>query len=656
MRPDSLEGDTSRTQGESVNLPAPRLEIIPGTAARPAAGGSIDALVTVSVDFPPLDVDRKPLNLALVIDRSGSMGGQPLDAAKQAAQTAVGMLMPGDHVSVVTFDSVIDVLVPSTKVEDDRSEILTKIAHVDARGSTDLYGGWAEGLSQVMACPEKDVVSRIVLLSDGGANTGVRDPIAIAADVARAVDYQVTTTAMGLGLHYNEALMRSIADAGHGNYEFLEGHDTVVEAFEQELAGLGALRGRDLTLAATGTGVRLHRNALNTATVQNRADTEGAVGLPDLVAGLPLELVVTIRFDEGASDPALVLTWNDVITGSQDEVRVDLDLPAVDAATFATLTVDPRVAERITTLRIAHAKLAASHAARAGNTAAARTQLDIIATMIAEMPIGEPRDQEERELVELRRRVEMEGPRMARYSEKLARAQFTNRHEERLKKMAMAEGVYRHTKTAYPATKPLSSAVVGSGKGADPSGAKLVHTELIQRPGRKPLVLELVLGDITEQRVDAIVNSSNRGLFGTSGVDGAIHRKAGPALRAATEAIGSIGYGEAVVTRGFDLPAHYVIHTAAPAWGATGRELKLLARCYDSAFAVADRLGARSVAVPAIGTGAYGYPIAEATRVAATAVSPWLTRGSFEVVRFVLLDEEVLKAYLTELASWRAAG
>src|SRR5690606_29789403 len=192
---------------------------------------------------------------------------------------------------------------------------------------------------------------------DGGANTGVRDPIAIAADVARAVDYQVTTTAMGLGLHYNEALMRSIADAGHGNYEFLEGHDTVVEAFEQELAGLGALRGRDLTLAATGTGVRLHRNALNTATVQNRADTEGAVGLPDLVAGLPLELVVTIRFDEGASDPALVLTWNDVITGSQDEVRVDLDLPSVDAATFATLTVDPRVAERITTLRIAHAKL-----------------------------------------------------------------------------------------------------------------------------------------------------------------------------------------------------------------------------------------------------------------------------------------------------------
>jgi O-acetyl-ADP-ribose deacetylase (regulator of RNase III) len=163
-----------------------------------------------------------------------------------------------------------------------------------------------------------------------------------------------------------------------------------------------------------------------------------------------------------------------------------------------------------------------------------------------------------------------------------------------------------------------------------------------------------VLGDITTQAVDAIVNSSSRGLFGTAGVDGQIHHRAGPALRAATEAIGSISYGEAVFTPGFWLPAQYVIHTATPPWRDTGRELQVLAQCYESVFALADRLRVRSLAIPAIGTGTYQYPLQAATRVAAQAVTPWLsTKGSFEKVRFVVFDQTTADAYLAEVKAWR---
>ena len=648
-----------------MNLPAPQLEVITSKAARPAEGGSVDALVSVRVDFPPVDVDRRPLNLALVIDRSGSMNGHPLEAAKQAAQTAVGMLMPGDYVSVVTFGSVVEVPVPLEKVTDDRAAILARIAHITTGGMTDLYGGWAEGLSQVMGCPESDVVSRVVVLSDGGANLGVSDAGSIAADVAGAVTHKVTTTALGLGLHYNEALMRAIADAGNGNYEFLEGHETIVEAFEQELAGLGALRGRDVTLTATGEGVELQLNALNVITAPQHA-AKGAIRMPDLVAGLPTEVLVTMTFAANASEPGLTLRWTDAITGSVDQVSTAIDLPAVDGDAFANLNVDERVSAQLTTLQIAHAKLAASHAARTGNTIEAREKLDVIAGLISEMPAGAARDQEASELAELRRRVEMEGARMARYSEKLARAKFTNRHAEDLKKMASAESEFRRFKLDHAATEPTTTRFPfgaqhrhrseAPGGSADASEGRRISRELLERRGRPPLRLEIVIGDITKQRVDAIVNSSNRGLFGTSGVDGAIHRRAGPALKAATEAIGSIAYGEAVVTRGFDLPAQYVIHTATPSWGETGRELQLLARCYDSALSVADRLGVKSVALPAIGTGAYGYPIQEATHVAAMAVTPWLTRSAFEEVRFVLLDMDVVKAYMAELAAWRGAA
>lgn len=160
--------------------------------------------------------------------------------------------------------------------------------------------------------------------------------------------------------------------------------------------------------------------------------------------------------------------------------------------------------------------------------------------------------------------------------------------------------------------------------------------------------LDAVLGDITEERVDAIVNAANSGLLGGGGVDGAIHRAAGPALLDACRPIGGCPEGGAVVTPGFDLPARWVIHAVGPRWrGGHAGEAETLASCYRNALARADEVGATTVSFPAISTGIFGYPLDEATDVAVTTVRS--TPTSVATVRFVCFDHTTLQAYRERL-------
>jgi O-acetyl-ADP-ribose deacetylase (regulator of RNase III) len=154
-----------------------------------------------------------------------------------------------------------------------------------------------------------------------------------------------------------------------------------------------------------------------------------------------------------------------------------------------------------------------------------------------------------------------------------------------------------------------------------------------------------VTGDITTERVDAIVNAANRQLRGGGGVDRAIHRAAGAdRLQAACRAIGECRPGEAVVTDGFDLAARYIIHTVGPVWqGGGAGEPETLAACYRNSLAVADEIGARSVAFPAISTGVYGYPIEDAAAIAVTTVGAAAT--DVLVVRLIAFDDGTLAHY-----------
>jgi O-acetyl-ADP-ribose deacetylase (regulator of RNase III) len=160
--------------------------------------------------------------------------------------------------------------------------------------------------------------------------------------------------------------------------------------------------------------------------------------------------------------------------------------------------------------------------------------------------------------------------------------------------------------------------------------------------------LEVALGDITAEHVDAVVNAANPSLLGGGGVDGAIHRAAGPDLLDACRALNGCAFGDAKATPGFGLPARFVIHTVGPIWrGGDSGEARLLQSCYRRSLEVADELGAASVAFPAISTGAYGYPVPEATRIAVDTVRS--TISGVDVVRFVCFDAAVHELYVRQL-------
>jgi O-acetyl-ADP-ribose deacetylase len=159
--------------------------------------------------------------------------------------------------------------------------------------------------------------------------------------------------------------------------------------------------------------------------------------------------------------------------------------------------------------------------------------------------------------------------------------------------------------------------------------------------------IEVVEGDITELDVDAIVNAANSSLLGGGGVDGAIHRRAGPGLLEECRRLGGCATGEAKITNGHRLKARYVIHAVGPVWrGGGSGEAELLAGCYRRALELAEAHGISSIAFPAISTGIYGYPKEEAARVALTSVRETLTKApSVQRIIFCCFDRETADIY-----------
>ncbi|MDF1522097.1 MAG: VWA domain-containing protein, partial [Trueperaceae bacterium] len=369
-----------------MHLPTPQVHLELERGALPATGGTVRALLRLSVAFPDAEREREPLSLALVIDRSGSMSGPPLEQAKAAAVAAVSALRDGDRVTVIAYDHRVDVVVPSTAVGEDRTALVRAIEAIRAGNTTALHAGWVEGYTQVLTTPVASGLGRVVLLSDGLANVGLTDPAEIAADVVRATGNGVSTSTIGLGRHFDERMLRHLADAGQGSYTFVEAAEQLAGLFETELAGLSALRGRDVRLTWHGRGVRV---VAATGGARLAAD---AVQLPDLVAGLPREALLTLEVAAGATLEGLRLTWDDVFTKTVAHLDQAIDAPTLGADAYAARPLAPAVAGAVRVAELAGRIADVERLSRTRRLAEAEATLQGLRAEVAAWPADAARD------------------------------------------------------------------------------------------------------------------------------------------------------------------------------------------------------------------------------------------------------------------------
>ena len=348
------------------------LQLLPYRAALLAdTDNTLDVLFRASAPAQlPMQHARPPLNLSLVMDRSGSMSGRPLDEAKRCASMIIDSLAPTDTASLVVFDNTVDVLVGSRLVQD-REPFRQALRGVESRGSTALHTGWLRGAEQAAIGADGRSVSRVLLLSDGQANAGTTNVSEISAQCGKMAASGVSTSTYGLGQDFNEELMVAMARAGQGNPYYGRTAEDLMDPFRQEFDLMSALCARELALELSpADGVRI--------TVLNNYPTEaqGRSRLPDLAYGSEawalLQLHIPRGFGTVGAAPASLfeakLYYRDA--NAERQLRADvakLYLPTLTPGAFEAVQVNELVGRRAAELRAARLQEAARNSARIGD-------------------------------------------------------------------------------------------------------------------------------------------------------------------------------------------------------------------------------------------------------------------------------------------------
>jgi Ca-activated chloride channel homolog len=330
---------------------------------------------------------RGALHLALVIDRSGSMSGQPLAEAKRCARFVVDGLAPGDKAAVIAYDSDVQRLTPLLGMED-RETLRRAIDGIHEGGTTNLHGGWLAGAETLAPHTDARTLSRVILLSDGNANVGLSDSGAICPQVRELAEAGVTTSTYGLGVHFNEELMTAMADAGRGNAYYGQTAEDLADPFREELALLEALCARQVELSlepATGVSVEVLNGY---ARLPN-----GRWRLPDVAYEGEAWALLRLTVEAGVAAAGATVTlvraradWHGLDGSAAGIAPVELALPAMPAAAYGAVAEDPLVRRRAEELEVAGLQEVARTAARRRDWATVDRTLVCARTMARENP------------------------------------------------------------------------------------------------------------------------------------------------------------------------------------------------------------------------------------------------------------------------------
>jgi Ca-activated chloride channel family protein len=301
---------------------------------------------------------RPPLNLSIVIDRSGSMSGDKIESAKEAASGLIENLGPSDRVSLVQYDHQAQVLVPSTLADEKgKSALMAALDGITPGGSTNLHDGMALGIEEVISKQDAGQASRVILLSDGRANSGIVDPSELALDASAAAERGIRVTTVGLGLDYNEDLMEDIAINGAGHYYYVKGAADLQPIFAGELSDLQ-------DTVATRAELRLEPSCTDVEIIEvygYRMKREGGavvIPIPDLAGGDTRKVVLRVKANAARVSSGNVLKTSfafDDRAGKRQESKGGLGLVISKDKKASVASVNKDVLAKATEIEAARA-------------------------------------------------------------------------------------------------------------------------------------------------------------------------------------------------------------------------------------------------------------------------------------------------------------
>lgn len=368
---------TPSTEGQPLSSPTLALRS-DRALIRAAARSRRFLLASVTAPEAPRRSDRQPVNVALVLDRSGSMAGsRKFDLARQAVEHALAMLRPEDRFSLVVYDDEVNVLTTSAHATNEAKRgALQALREVGPRGCTDLCGGWLRGCEQVAVHLSKDAVSRVLLLTDGLANQGITDHATVAHHASELRDRGVVTSTFGVGGDFDERLLRDMAHEGGGNFYFIETPAQIPDLLTSELGEALEVVMRRAVLHVQlpdGTDARPLNRYRHTRAV---GDNELRVELGDLVSAQEINAVIELRFPTGDIGSTTAVR---VALGSDDALHTSAE--GMVEFTYAGHSENDRqrrdriVDREVARLYAALARAEATEANRHGDFASARRVL-----------------------------------------------------------------------------------------------------------------------------------------------------------------------------------------------------------------------------------------------------------------------------------------